>query len=132
MAGYTVVNLKDVEDQAAKFGYAPNVEARFARDTLELENSGLSHFRLAPNFRVPFGHRHHRQEEIYVILSGNARLKVDDEIVELKEWDAVRLPPERMRNLEGGPDGAEVLAFGAPSTGPPSEDVEMTPNWWTD
>jgi mannose-6-phosphate isomerase-like protein (cupin superfamily) len=133
MAGYTIVNLKEVEDQAPNFGFSPNLEARFASVPLELQSSGLSYQRLAPNFRVPFGHKHKLQEELYVRVSGSARVKLDDELVELKAWDAVRVPSERMRCFEAGPDGAEVLAFGAPKTGPsPATDVEMTPNWWTD
>jgi Cupin domain len=126
MADYTVVNLKDVDDMAPKFGFAPDLEARFANDALELEQSGVSYQRLAPNFRVPFGHKHQEQEELYVLVEGSARLKLDDEVVELKKWDAVRIPPERMRCVEAGPDGAELLAFGAPSM----DDVEMTPGWW--
>ena len=133
MSEYTIVNLKDVEDQAPKFGISPNMEARFANDPLELQKSGVSLQRIAPNFRQPFGHRHNKQEELYVLLQGNARMKIDDEVIELKQWDAVRVPPERMRCLEGGPDGAEFLAFGAPNTGvSPAEDAEMTPGWWKD
>jgi hypothetical protein len=82
IAGYTIVNLKEVEDQALKFG--PCLEARFARGPLELENSGISYFRIAPNFRIPFGHKHQRQEEIYVLVSSSARAKLGDEMVELK------------------------------------------------
>jgi hypothetical protein len=59
MPGFTVVNLKrDVEDMAPKFGMAPGLESRFARQNLELENSGVSYFKIAPGFRMPFGHRH--------------------------------------------------------------------------
>ena len=133
MAGYTVVNLKEVEDQAPKFGFAPNLEARFATSPLELKKSGISYQRIAPNFRVPFGHKHKTQEELYVLVGGSARAKIDDEFVELKRWDAVRIPKEKMRCFEAGPDGAEILAFGAPNTGPSvANDAEMTPNWWTD
>jgi mannose-6-phosphate isomerase-like protein (cupin superfamily) len=133
MAGHTVVNLKEVEDQAPKFGFAPNLEARFATKPLALENSGVSYQKLAPNFRVPFGHKHKVQEELYVVVSGSARLKLDDEVIELKRWDAVRVPNDTMRCFEAGPDGAEILAFGAPNTGPSVvHDGEMTPNWWDD
>src|SRR5437016_3711977 len=115
MAGYTVVNLKgEVEDQAPKFGWAPNVEARFAAGRLELKNSGLSYQRLAPNVRLPFGHKHKVQEEVYVLVGGSARLKLDDEVVGLKAWDAARVSPETIRCLEAGPEGVEYLAFGAP------------------
>jgi uncharacterized cupin superfamily protein len=129
MAGYTVVNLKEVEDQAPRFGLSPNLEARMARVALELENSGVSYQRLAPGFRVPFGHKHKRQEEIYVLLSGSARIKLEDEVVELKPLDAVRVPKDTMRGFEAGPDGAEFLAIGAPNTGP--GDAETVDGWWS-
>ena len=132
MAGHTIVNLKEVEDMAPKFGFAPNLEARVATAALDLQKSGLSYQRLAPNFRMPFGHRHKEQEEVYVLVSGSGRVKLDDEIVEVKEWDMVRVPGETMRAFEAGPDGAELLAFGAPNTGPPQEDAEMEPGWWND
>ena len=129
MANYTKLNLKEVEDQSPKFGLN-EMEFRSARVPLELENSGLSYLRVDPNYRVPFGHKHNVQEEVYVILSGSARLKLDDEVVELKPLDAVRIHRETMRNFEGGPEGAEVIAFGAPNTGP--GDGPMTQGWWMD
>jgi len=132
MAAHTIVNLNDVEDMGPKFGYAPNLQARFAGAVLGLEKSGLSFQRLAPNFRMPFGHKHKQQEEVYVVVCGSGRLKLDDEIVDVKELDVVRVPGEVMRAFEAGPDGIEVLAFGAPNTGPPQEDAEMQPGWWTE
>jgi mannose-6-phosphate isomerase-like protein (cupin superfamily) len=127
---YTLINLKQVEDLAPKHGLAPGLESRFARVPLGLEHSGISHFKVAPGFRVPFGHRHDEQEEIYLVTSGSARVKLDDEILELATWDAVRIPPGTMRGLEGGPDGAEVVAFGAPNT--ENKDAAMEPGWWVD
>jgi mannose-6-phosphate isomerase-like protein (cupin superfamily) len=130
MANYTKLNLRDeVEDQAPKFGLE-NLEFRSARVPLGLENSGISYQRLTPNFRVPFGHHHNQQEEIYVVVSGSARLRLDDEVLDLKPFDAVRIPKETMRNLEGGPEGAEIIAFGAPNVGP--GDGPMTNGWWSD
>jgi mannose-6-phosphate isomerase-like protein (cupin superfamily) len=126
MADYTRVNLKDVENMAPKFGMPPGLEARFAREALEFEKGGMSYFRFDPNFRTPFGHRHAEQEEVYVVLSGTARIKLDDEIVELGPLEAIRVPGSVTRCLEGGPEGAEVLAFGAPQ----AKDAEMLPNWW--
>lgn len=128
MAGYTHVNLKQVEDQAPKFGYAPHLQSRFARKALGLEHSGISHFTLAPNFRVPFGHHHAKEEEVYVVVAGSARIKLDDEVVELGTWDAVRVAPDMTRGLEGGPDGAEILAFGAPSD--ERADVQIVRDFW--
>jgi quercetin dioxygenase-like cupin family protein len=129
MADYTKLNLKaDVEDQAPKFGFSPNLEFRVAGGPLESEESALSYLRIAPGFRMPFGHSHGKQEEVYVLLDGSARLKLDDQIVELEPWDAVRIPKDMVRNLEAGPDGAELLLFAAPKTGP--GDAEMVQDWW--
>ena len=131
MADYTKLNLKrDLEDQAPKFGYSPGVESRFARGPLGLERIGVSNFKVAPGFRMPFGHSHTEQEEVYLVVSGAARIKLDDEVVELSEWDAVRIPPGVMRGFEGGPDGAEIVAFGGPSED--GRDFEMAPDWWKD
>lgn len=59
MSGYTKKNLKeDVENQAPKFGMPDELEARFARTALGGETLGLSHMKLAPNFRIPFGDKH--------------------------------------------------------------------------
>jgi quercetin dioxygenase-like cupin family protein len=130
MAGYTHLNLKDVEDMAPKFGYSPGLESRFARSALDCEKSGMTYYKVAPGFRVPFGHRHAEQEEIYVIISGSARIKVEDEVIDLATLDAIRLAPETLRALEGGPDGAEVIAFGAPQ--PAEQDAEMLQGWWAE
>src|SRR5215208_6685972 len=131
MAEYTKVNFKrDVENQAEKFGMAPQLESRFARVPLRLEQQGISYFKIQPGFRLPFGHRHEEQEEVYVLVNGSARMKLDDEIVELKTWDAVRVPGETMRSFEAGPQGAEMIVVGAPNT--QNKDAEMAPNWWSD
>jgi mannose-6-phosphate isomerase-like protein (cupin superfamily) len=130
MAGYTIQNLKDVEDQAPNFGLSPQLEARMARVPLELENFGVSYQRLGPNFRVPFGHKHKNQEEVYLVVSGSMRAKVEDEVVELKQWDALRVHKDTMRGFEAGPEGAEIIAVGAPNTGP--GDAEMEQDWWSD
>jgi mannose-6-phosphate isomerase-like protein (cupin superfamily) len=119
---YEIVNLKEIDDAAQKFGLSPELEARFA--------AGFSYQRLAPNFRIPFGHKHAEQEEVYVLVSGGGRVKLDDEVVEVKQWDAVRVPKDTMRNFEAGPDGAEIVVFGAPRT--PPGDAEVTHGWWTD
>ena len=113
MAGFTVANLNQVEDQAPKFGFAPDLEARFAGPSLGLEKSGLSLQRPTAGFRMPFGHKQEAQEEVYVIVGGSGRVKLDDEVMELKTRDAVRVSPETIRAFEAGPDGAEVLVFGA-------------------
>ena len=128
MAGYTHLNLRDdVENLAPKHGL-DGLASHFARGPLGLEQSGLSYYSLEPGFRLPFGHRHGEQEEVYVVLSGTARFKVEDEIVELKPLDALRVPGPVTRGMEAGPDGAEVLAVGAPNT--ENKDAEMVQDFW--
>ena len=127
---YTIKNLKDVEDAAPKFGMAPDVEARFARGALETEKLGISYQRYAPNVRAPFGHRHNEQEEVYVVVGGGGRVKLGDDVVDLKQWDAIRVSPSTMRHFESGPDGLELLAVGAPAT--PQMDAELVGGWWSD
>jgi mannose-6-phosphate isomerase-like protein (cupin superfamily) len=130
MAGYTLVNLEDVENMAPRFGLAPGLESHFARVPLELERSGLSLYRVAPGFRLPFGHRHGEQEEVYVVVDGSMRMKVDDEVLDLRRWDALRVPGPAWRGFEAGPEGAVLLAFGAPNT--QGKDAEMEQGWWKD
>jgi len=130
MAEHTVVKVADVPDQGPNFGLEGKMEARFLRNDLGCEQCGVTYLRLAPGFRVPFGHRHKVQEEVYVLVSGSARIKVEDEIRELEPWTAVRLSKDTTRALEGGPDGAEFVLVGAPHTGPGDAIVEQ--DWWQD
>ena len=114
MAGYTKLNVKDdIEDQAPKFGVSPDLEFRVARDPLEAEESAVSYLKVAPNYRLPFGHTHERQEEVYVVVGGSGRVKLDDDVKEIERLDAIRVAPAVVRTFEAGDDGLELLAFGA-------------------
>ncbi|MEA2492508.1 MAG: hypothetical protein QOJ29_419, partial [Thermoleophilaceae bacterium] len=131
---FTLRNLKeDLDDVGSNFGGAPDLEFRLATKALELEQSGLSYQRIPPDYRFPYGHTHEEQEEVYVVVRGSGRMKLDDEIVEVKEWDVVRVPPGTWRGYEGGTEGLEILVFGAPNLGDdPREDVEGERDWWAD
>jgi mannose-6-phosphate isomerase-like protein (cupin superfamily) len=128
-ADYAIVNIKELEDQAVRFGLSPNLEARFGRSATEAKQGGFSYQKLAPNFRQPFGHRHKGQEEFYVVLSGGGRVTFEDgETRELDRWDVVRVAATVARGFEAGPDGLEFLAFGAGETG----DATMLESFWED
>jgi mannose-6-phosphate isomerase-like protein (cupin superfamily) len=131
---FTHRNLKaDLPDVGSNFDGPPDLEFRMATQALELENSGLTYQRVPPGYRFPYGHTHRTQEEIYVVVRGSGRMKVDDEIVDLEEWDAVRVPPGAWRGYEAGPDGLEILVIGAPNLGDdPRGDVEGRRDWWAD
>ena len=128
MSDFKHANLMDVEDAAVQGGLSPALQARFARGTLECAKVGVSYQRIAPDTRAPFGHHHRQQEEIYVILAGGGRAKLDDEVVDLRPLDALRVAPEVTRAFEAGPEGLELLAFGSGEGG--LQDAEVEPNWW--
>ena len=126
---YAIVNIKELEDQAVKFGLSPNVEARFGRKATDAQQGGFSYQKLAPNYRQQFGHRHEGQEEFYVVLSGGGSVTFENgDTSELKRWDVVRVAPQLARGFEAGPDGLEFLAFGAGETG----DATMLESFWED
>jgi mannose-6-phosphate isomerase-like protein (cupin superfamily) len=131
---FTLSNIKrDLEDLGSKFDGAPDLEFRAATKALDLEQSALSYQYVPPGCRFPYGHTHMKQEEVYVVVRGGGRMKVDDEIVELKAWDAVRVPPGTWRGYEAGPEGLEILVIGAPNLGEdPRGDVEGERDWWAD
>jgi uncharacterized cupin superfamily protein len=131
---FTRRNLKaDVDDVGSNFNGSPDLEFRLATKALGLEQSGLGYQRIPPNYRFPYGHTHKRQEELYVVLGGSGRMKLDDEIVQLERWDAVRVSPGTWRGYEAGPEGLEILVIGAPNLGEnPRDDVEGERDWWTE
>ncbi|MDW5593676.1 cupin domain-containing protein [Conexibacter stalactiti] len=124
---YTHVNLESVEDSAAAHGFGEMGEARFATGDLEAQRTGVSFHRLRPGRRQSFGHRHEQAEEVYVVLSGSGRVKLDEEVRELVAHDALRVAPPVARCFEAGDDGMELLAVGARHEG----DGEILPGWWS-
>jgi mannose-6-phosphate isomerase-like protein (cupin superfamily) len=131
---FTRRNLKaDLEDVGSNFDGPPDLEFRMATKALALEQSGLSYQSVPPDYRFPYGHTHQTQEEVYVVLRGSGRMKLDDEVVELEEWDAVRVPPGTWRGYEAGSEGLEILVIGAPNLGDdPRGDVEGRRDWWSE
>jgi len=127
-APFTHTKLTDVKDSAPEFGMDDVQEARFAKGDLDAEETGVSHYRLKPGKRTPFGHKHEEAEEVYVVIAGSGRLKLDDEIIEVETLDAIRVSPEVIRAFEAGDDGIEVLAVGARHDG----DGEVIQGWWSD
>ncbi len=126
MSAFTTVNLMEIENSASN----PEVDARFGRKHLDSAHLGVSHFKYAPGFRSETAHAHREQEEVYVVLAGSGRVKLDDEIVELRQWDTVRVAPQTVRAFEGGPEGLEVIAVGADR--PEGGDGILASDFWID
>jgi mannose-6-phosphate isomerase-like protein (cupin superfamily) len=128
MSAYTRRNLEDVKDSAPQFGFGEVQEAHFASGDLETQQTGFSFHRVKPGKRQGFAHRHDEAEEVCVVIGGSGRVKLDDDIVDLERLDAVRLAPGVTRQFEGGPEGIEILVFGARHEG----DGETINDWWTE
>jgi mannose-6-phosphate isomerase-like protein (cupin superfamily) len=124
--GYTIKNLRELEDVAVKNGMSEQMEARMPRKPLEAEDTGLALIKIQPGQRQPFAHKHKQAEEVYVVLSGTGTIKLDDDVVEVGAMDAIRMAPGVGRGLEAGPDGLEIIAFGPRH----EDDVEMLKEFW--
>ena len=108
---YTIKNLREVEDMAASQGFGEVQEARFAHGDLDAEQTGISLQKVKPGKRHAFAHRHENAEEVYVVISGSGRVKLDDEVKEVGELDAIRVAPSVTRAFEAGDEGLELIAF---------------------
>jgi mannose-6-phosphate isomerase-like protein (cupin superfamily) len=129
VSAYTITNLMDLEDSAS--GRGAGMQARFARSHIDSDQIGVTLIGYEPGVRSPMGHSHREQEEVYVILSGSGRIKLDDDILDLRAWDVVRVAPATVRGLEAGPDGLEVIAIG--SARPEGGDGVRAPeDWWSE
>ena len=124
---YAKTNLRDVQDSAAEHGLSETQEARFPRGDLAAEQTGLNFLVVKPGRREAFAHRHHQAEEIYVVLAGSGRVKLDDELVPLEPRDVVRVSPGTARGFEAGSDGLEVLIVG-PHV---ESDGELVQDFWS-
>ena len=123
MTDYSRANFEDIEP-----GREGPVDGRFARKFLDSRQLGVSRFRYAPDFHASFGHRHGEQEEAYVVVSGSGRMRLDDEVIDLRQWDVIRVAPEVTRGFSAGPDGLELICIGGDR--PPEGDGEMVKDWW--
>jgi uncharacterized cupin superfamily protein len=125
---YSITNLASVEDSAPKYGFGETQEAHFAREDLGAEKTGLSYHVVKAGQRQAFGHKHEHAEEIYVVLSGTGRLRLDDDIVDVKPMDAIRVAPQVLRSFEAGSEALQLLAFGQHF----KDDGELVYDFWKD
>ncbi len=125
---YTVKNLRETADSAPRFGLGEMGEAHFPREELDAKETGLAYHVLRPGKRQPFGHRHDQAEEIYVVLSGGGRMRLDEDVIDVGELDAIRVEPAIKRAFEAGPDGLALLVFGPHH----EKDGEVLNDFWQD
>jgi quercetin dioxygenase-like cupin family protein len=128
MSRHAKVNLLELKNSVA--GRVDGVEGRFGRGPTGASDIGVSHWRYAPNFRSPMGHKHREQEEAYLVVRGSGQVLLDGEVSELRPWDLVRVSPDVVRAFAAGPDGLEIVAVGGPK--PEGGDGETAPATWPD
>ena len=110
MSNFTIVNFKEIEDSAAD---QEGMEAYFARKHLDSEHLGVSFIRYDAHARSPKAHSHREQEEAYVVVRGSGRIRLDDAVHDLRQWDVVRVSPTTVRAFEAGDEGLELIAVGS-------------------
>jgi mannose-6-phosphate isomerase-like protein (cupin superfamily) len=128
MSDYTIVNLLELDDTVQ--GRLPGLEGRFSRKHLGSRDLGVSHWKYGPDLRNPVAHHHREQEEAYVVIAGSGRVRLDDEIRDIRRWDVIRVAPAVLRGFESGPDGLELIAVGGPR--PEGGDGVQTDDPWPD
>jgi mannose-6-phosphate isomerase-like protein (cupin superfamily) len=125
MPDWTKKNFRDLDDRSPPD--AP-MQWRFARNAINSRELGVSRFTYEPGARMPWGHRHREQEEVYVVVAGSGRAKLDDEVVELAVWDVLRVAPAVVRSFEAGPQGLDVICIGGRK--PKGGDTERVAGFW--
>lgn len=126
MPDWTRANFDDLRDVSP--GGVP-MQWRFARKALGSPELGVSRFTYEPGARMPWGHRHREQEEVYVVVAGSGRANLDGEVIDVETWDALRVAPAVVRSFEAGPDGMEMICIGGRK--PEGPDSERFPDFWT-
>jgi uncharacterized cupin superfamily protein len=109
MSDYAIKNLMEIDDLAAD---NPDREIRFSRKYIDSEELGVTYQHYSPGFVSTDGHSHGEQEEAYVVIDGSGAVKLDDERIELKRWDVVRVAPAVVRGFDAGPDGLTLICVG--------------------
>ena len=125
MDHWTKKNFDEIADSSPD---EVDIRWQFARKALGSPELGVSRFTYEPGARMPWGHKHRYQEEVYVVVSGSGRAKLDDEVIEVGPWDAIRVAPSVARSFEAGPDGMEVICIGGNK--PDGPDGEKVDDFW--
>ena len=92
---------------------------------LEAQTLGARLWRLHPG-QASTKHRHFEMHELYILLEGKGRMRVDDELITLEPLSAVLVEPEHVRQLFNDTDSDALwLVAGAPREGV-SSTLEMS------
>ena len=116
--GFSTVDIADLE------GEGPGGMVRKVRRAVGGKAFGFNYFTLPPNTEGrEHDHAADGQEEVYFVVRGSGRMRIDDEEIDLRAGTFVRVDGESTRMPVAGAEGLEFVTFGAPVYGgyrPPS------------
>ena len=103
---YTKVDYEETES---------NQGLHFLRDPLDCEDHGVSVLDADPNWDG-FEHDHadEGEEEVYVLVDGEATITVDGDAVAMDVGDALRVSADATRQITTEDEGAQFVITGAP------------------
>lgn len=81
---------------------------------LDAQSLGARLWRVEPG-QASTRHRHRSQEEIYILLEGVGRIRIDDELLTLDRLDAALVQPDSVRQVFNDGEATQLwLVIGAP------------------
>jgi uncharacterized cupin superfamily protein len=126
-----VLPIADAPNWAeARFGLPESeFELRILRGVLGCEHVGVSYLRFGPGWRLTVGHRHPGGgEEVYVLVEGSARIKIEEQILHMHAPSAVRVRGDQFRAIRADSDMTAVLVAAGTIDDPSA--TEFAPNFW--
>jgi mannose-6-phosphate isomerase-like protein (cupin superfamily) len=111
--GYTYVDVDSLE------GEGPGGMVRKTRRATGTRAFGFNYFTIPPGVvGREHDHAEEEMEEVYFVVKGGGTMRIDGEELELRPGRFVRVDPGSRRMPIAGPDGLELVTFGAPLEGP--------------
>ena len=113
---YTKVNYEDVEKVSEAM--------HFLRDPLDTQRVGVTVVRCEPGWiGQPHDHAADDHEEVYVLVTGRATVRVEDEEIPMRSGDAISISPAATRQIvNGDAESAFVLVSAPTDLGDPDDD----------
>ncbi len=96
-----MTNFKNVEiGNLNEIGTKYENGKAFLHDLLGLTSCEISVSAMPKGIKLPFNHKHKQNEEIYIFLSGEGTMTLDNEVIEVKEGSCVKVEPNAVRTME--------------------------------
>ncbi len=112
---YSKVNTDDVEKVSNAM--------HFLGEPLDCQQVGVTMARCDPHWKgQPHDHTADGHEEVYILIDGEATVRVDDEDVMMQSGDAIWISPESTRQIRNGDSESSFVLVSAPEDTDTSDD----------